>query len=213
MTVENAISGDGDDYLLGNDANNDLDAGKGVNVINGGIGTDTATFTGNRSDWTVQDLGGGEWRIYRTDLGNETDTKIVGIENVKFDDGTILISALTADPGPHPPEPVWPTAPSDADTPVAVAAATDPMAAAETAVTTAIAAAANLGTQSQSLDVTIDLNKSIIDSLMTGLGSIVDADMEDVAARSAAIKVQMDLAGQSLNIANGQTQSILSLFR
>lgn len=42
---------------------------------------------------------------------------------------------------------------------------------------------------------------------------MVDADMEEEAARLQAYQVQQQLAVQSLSIANQSPQSLLSLFR
>ena len=54
---------------------------------------------------------------------------------------------------------------------------------------------------------------NLTDSLTTGIGSLVDADMEETSARLQALQVQQQLATQSLSIANQQPQNILSLFR
>ena len=51
------------------------------------------------------------------------------------------------------------------------------------------------------------------DRLDDGIGAMVDADMEEEAARLQALQVQQQLATQSLSIANQAPQNILSLFR
>ena len=53
----------------------------------------------------------------------------------------------------------------------------------------------------------------LTDSLKSGIGSMVDADMEETSARLQALQVQQQLATQSLSIANQAPQNILSLFR
>ena len=45
------------------------------------------------------------------------------------------------------------------------------------------------------------------------LGSLIDADMEEVSARLQALQVQQQLGTQSLSIANQAPQALLSLFR
>jgi flagellin len=49
--------------------------------------------------------------------------------------------------------------------------------------------------------------------MKAGIGSLVDADMEEASARLQALQVQQQLGVQSLSIANQAPQSILSLFR
>ena len=46
-----------------------------------------------------------------------------------------------------------------------------------------------------------------------GIGTLVDANMEEASAKLQALQVQQQLATQSLSIANQAPQSILSLFR
>lgn len=51
------------------------------------------------------------------------------------------------------------------------------------------------------------------DTVETGIGNLVDADMARESARLQALQVKQQLGTQALSIANGQPQSILSLFR
>jgi flagellin len=51
------------------------------------------------------------------------------------------------------------------------------------------------------------------DTIETGIGNLVDADMARESARLQALQVKQQLGTQALSIANGQPQSILSLFR
>ena len=53
----------------------------------------------------------------------------------------------------------------------------------------------------------------LVDKFDTGVGALVDADMNKEAARLSALQVQEQLATQALSIANQAPQSILSLFR
>ncbi|MFN3723146.1 MAG: flagellin [Paracoccaceae bacterium] len=78
---------------------------------------------------------------------------------------------------------------------------------------TAIQAAANFGTAQKRIDVQQSFVSSLVDSLRSGIGSMVDANMEEASARLQALQVQQQLATQSLSIANQAPQSILSLFR
>lgn len=78
---------------------------------------------------------------------------------------------------------------------------------------TAIQAAADFGTSQKRIDVQKDFVSNLVDSLRSGIGSMVDANMEEASARLQALQVQQQLATQSLSIANQAPQSILSLFR
>jgi flagellin len=49
--------------------------------------------------------------------------------------------------------------------------------------------------------------------LKAGIGSLVDADMEEASAKLQALQVQQQLGVQALSIANQAPQSVLSLFR
>ena len=54
---------------------------------------------------------------------------------------------------------------------------------------------------------------NLADSLTSGIGSLVDADMEEASARLQALQVQQQLGVQALSIANQAPQQLLSLFR
>ncbi|CUH40641.1 Flagellin [Jannaschia seosinensis] len=78
---------------------------------------------------------------------------------------------------------------------------------------TAIASAAKLGSTAQQLSGQSDFVGRLADSMKSGIGALVDADMEEASARLQALQVQQQLSTQSLSIANQAPQSILSLFR
>ena len=59
----------------------------------------------------------------------------------------------------------------------------------------------------------LDEVRKLTDSMKAGIGSMVDADMEEASARLQARQVQQQLSTQALSIANQQPQSLLSLFR
>ena len=77
----------------------------------------------------------------------------------------------------------------------------------------AITAATSLGVTENTLDGQMQFLDSLTDTLDSGVSSMVDADMEEEAARLQAYQVQQQLATQSLSIANQAPQNILSLFR
>lgn len=84
---------------------------------------------------------------------------------------------------------------------------------AEGQLSAAISAATSLGVSEK----TIEGQQSFLSSLTTtidgGVSSMVDANMEEEAARLQSLQVQQQLATQSLSMANQSPQNILSLFR
>ncbi|MEQ9673270.1 MAG: flagellin, partial [Roseovarius indicus] len=83
----------------------------------------------------------------------------------------------------------------------------------ETLIDTAIDAAAAFGSVEGRIETQSQFISNLTDSLTSGIGSLVDANMEEASARLQALQVQQQLAVQSLSIANQAPQSILSLFR
>jgi flagellin len=83
----------------------------------------------------------------------------------------------------------------------------------ESLLTTSINAAANFGSAQSRIDTQASFVGKLSDALKSGIGAMVDADMEETSARLQALQVQQQLATQSLSMANQQPQNILSLFR
>jgi len=83
----------------------------------------------------------------------------------------------------------------------------------ESLIQTSIDAAATFGSSEGRIDIQNEFVSSLSDSLKSGIGALVDANMEEASARLQALQVQQQLAVQSLSIANQAPQSILSLFR
>ncbi|WP_335949315.1 MULTISPECIES: flagellin N-terminal helical domain-containing protein [Salipiger] len=73
--------------------------------------------------------------------------------------------------------------------------------------------ATKLGQSEKSLENQQEFLSSVVDNIDAGVGSMIDANMEEEAARLQALQVQQQLATQSLSIANQAPQNILSLFR
>lgn len=91
--------------------------------------------------------------------------------------------------------------------------ATGALAAIDGLIEQSISAAASFGTVQNRIETQSDFISKLSDSLTSGIGSLVDADMEEVSARLQALQTQQQLGVQSLSIANQAPQSILSLFR
>jgi flagellin len=83
----------------------------------------------------------------------------------------------------------------------------------ESLLQTAITASASFGSVQTRIDTQKDFVGKLTDSMKAGIGSLVDADMEEASARLQALQVQQQLSTQALSIANQQPQALLSLFR
>ena len=74
-------------------------------------------------------------------------------------------------------------------------------------------AAAGFGAVQARIEAQGDFVSKQAASLKSGVGALVDANMEEASARLQALQVQQQLGTQSLSIANQAPQSVLSLFR
>ena len=83
----------------------------------------------------------------------------------------------------------------------------------EAMMQTSIDAASTFGSVQTRVDIQKDFVSKLTDSMKAGIGSMIDADMEEASARLQALQVQQQLSTQALSIANQQPQSLLSLFR
>ena len=83
----------------------------------------------------------------------------------------------------------------------------------DTALDSTNAAAAGFGTTQNQIERQSEFVSSQVDALKTGVGALVDANMEEASARLTALQTQQQLGVQALSIANQAPQNILSLFR
>lgn len=83
----------------------------------------------------------------------------------------------------------------------------------ETAYSSITTAASTLGAMTTSLSTQQTFISNLSDSLTTGVGSLVDANMNEAATKLAALQVQQQLGVQALSISNSNTQLILRLFQ
>jgi flagellin len=83
----------------------------------------------------------------------------------------------------------------------------------ETLIQNSIDAAAAFGSAEGRIETQSNFVSKLVDSLRSGIGTMVDANMEEASARLQALQVQQQLATQSLSIANQAPQNILALFR
>lgn len=73
--------------------------------------------------------------------------------------------------------------------------------------------ASDLGAAKSRVDMQKDFVSGLMDAIDRGVGTLVDADMNEESTRLQALQVQQQLGIQALSIANGNSQQILSLFR
>ncbi|ANK94824.1 MULTISPECIES: flagellin N-terminal helical domain-containing protein [Rhizobium] len=83
----------------------------------------------------------------------------------------------------------------------------------ESALSAMTSAGAQLGSVSTRIELQEDFVGALSDSIDSGVGRLVDADMEEESSKLSALQTQQQLAIQSLSIANSSSQNILSLFR
>ena len=77
----------------------------------------------------------------------------------------------------------------------------------------AIGAAAEFGSAQGRIQTQSEFVSNLMDGLTSGIGALVDADMEEASAKLQALQVQQQLGIQALSIANQAPQNILALFR
>lgn len=80
-------------------------------------------------------------------------------------------------------------------------------------LTSAIDAAAGFGSAQTRIENQTEFVTTLVDSLTSGIGGLIDADLEAASAKLQALQVQQQLGTQALSIANQAPQSLLSLFR
>jgi len=149
----------------------------------------------NESNYTVS-LNGDTVRLTRANAGNELSVTIeadtTGNTTGTSSGGLAALQAVdvTTDAG-----------------------ATAALTSIESLINTAIDAAASFGSVEGRIETQSSFISQLTDSLKSGIGSLVDANMEEVSARLQALQTQQQLGVQSLSIANQAPQTILSLFR
>lgn len=83
----------------------------------------------------------------------------------------------------------------------------------DVAISNVTSALAEMGAQSKQIEKHVIFVTKLQDTLETGIGNLVDADIAKESARLQALQVQQQLGTQALSIANSQPQVILKLFQ
>lgn len=92
-------------------------------------------------------------------------------------------------------------------------AATNALSQVDASLTNVTNAMANLGVQAAQLSAHTTFVSQLSDTLQTGIGDLVNANMGAESARLQALQVQQQLSIQGLSVANQAPSVILSLFR
>jgi flagellin len=83
----------------------------------------------------------------------------------------------------------------------------------DNAISEMTTAATNLGSVKTRVGLQRDFVTALMGAIDSGVGTLVDADMNEASTKYQALQVQQQLGVQALSIANSSSQSILSLFR
>ncbi|MBB3455699.1 flagellin [Rhizobium sp. BK313] len=73
--------------------------------------------------------------------------------------------------------------------------------------------ASQLGSLSTRIDLQTSFVSTLSDTIDSGVGKLVDANMEEESSKLSALQTQQQLAIQSLQIANNSAQNVLALFK
>jgi len=87
------------------------------------------------------------------------------------------------------------------------------IAGADAAIATMTSSASTLGAVKSRITLQKDFISGLKSAIDSGIGQLVDADMNEESTRLQALQVQAQLGVQALSIANQSSQNILSLFR
>jgi len=82
----------------------------------------------------------------------------------------------------------------------------------QTSLANVNAALAKLSSGAAKFSIQSTFTQKLSDTLTSGLGNLVDANMAQESAKLQALQVRQQLGVQALSIANQQPQTILSLF-
>jgi flagellin len=83
----------------------------------------------------------------------------------------------------------------------------------DTDISNVSSALASLGTGANALQTQLNFTGKLQDTLNTGIGNLVDADLAQASAQLQALQTKQQLGVQALSIANSSTSNLLGLFR
>jgi flagellin len=83
----------------------------------------------------------------------------------------------------------------------------------QTSLTNVDSALAKLSAGAAKFSIQATFSQKLSDTLTTGIGNLVDANMAEESAQLQSLQVKQQLGVQALSIANQAPQAILSLFQ
>ena len=193
-TTAQVNEGDGYKVTIGTSSYNYI-AGKGETMQDVARGLKTAIDAGGNTDLTTRvtrDETTGQWSLKVDNAGSSQTFAVAGNADGTASGGLFGLDKI------------------DVTTSKGAAAALDNI---ETLIQSSINASAAFGSVQGRIQTQSSFIGKLTDSLKTGIGTLIDANMEEASARLQALQVQQQLGVQSLSIANQAPQSILSLFR
>ena len=102
---------------------------------------------------------------------------------------------------------------STSDSLLTLTGATQALTRLDDSITQLNASLGEIGAQAKQIEAHQSFVTKLVDTLESGIGNLVDADLAKESARLQALQVQQQLGAQALSIANQAPQIILSLFR
>lgn len=99
------------------------------------------------------------------------------------------------------------------DTLTTLTGATNALTKLDDSITQLNSAMGEMGAQAKQIEAHRTFVNKLVDTLESGIGNLVDADLAKESARLQALQVQQQLGAQSLSIANQAPQILLSLFQ
>lgn len=197
-----AVVNEGDSYRISvNGTNYDYVAGKSETMEDVARGLKTAVDGGGEtgvSTRVVQDDTSGAWKV------------LVDYDGSDADAGATMTLADAGQQGGTASGGLFGLDNIDVTSDAGAAAALENV---ETLIQNSIDSAAAFGSAEGRIETQSNFVSTLVDSLKSGIGTLVDANLEETSARLQALQVQQQLATQSLSIANQAPQNILSLFR
>jgi len=190
-----AIVVEGDSYKVTIGSSSfDYIAGKGETMEDVAKGLKMAIDGGGNADITTQAVqaANGQWSLKVDNNGASANFAVAGNSGGEASGGLFGLDAM------------------DVSTTTGANAALDNI---EMLINASINSAANFGSAQGRIEIQGNFISQLTDSFKSGIGSMVDADMEAASARLQALQVQQQLGVQALSIANQSPQSVLSLFR
>jgi flagellin len=182
-------------------------AGLAANTLTASYGVDAITTTANSTTVTSVSLSGVTTTTTYGGLdshGNATSLTLAGSGG-----GSLSVSVTTTPPAGLFTQGTF----NIAALTTSATTAAQQMTAVNAALTAITSYSSIIGSTSNSLNNAVTFNTSLQNNYTTGIGALVDADMNQASTRLQALQTQQQLGVQSLSIANQSSQLILKLFQ